>query len=167
MTYFKDLTKYSYNHDKEIDNTINIGWLNEDHFFDTEEPSDEVLANLWDFCKISVIQTRGLHECEFCTSGDFAQEEREGLKLALGSSEIRVFTSYGTSFAAPTLIYHYVKKHHYKLPVEFVTALINGPKPPDTVYFKLLKEEGLNWTNTHFFEEHAETYSVKGIFKRK
>jgi hypothetical protein len=103
---------------------------------------------LWQFCLISVVQTRGIYECDLCSSARTIAEERNGDSLALGSAEIRVFGEDGSIFAAPNLIYHYVKEHQYKLPEEFERALLDGPKPPSEEYFEKLENLELSWSAT-------------------
>ena len=48
-----------------------------------------------------------------------------------------------SSTVAPTLIFHYVQRHHYRPPQAFVTALLRGPAPPDPAYFARLQQLGL------------------------
>nr|WP_146610439.1 MULTISPECIES: hypothetical protein [unclassified Streptomyces] len=49
-----------------------------------------------------------------------------GASVALGSAEIHVFVESGECFASPDLIYHYVEKHGYLPPDDFVRAITNG-----------------------------------------
>ena len=65
--------------------------------------------------------------------------------MLLGTSEVRVFGEDGNIFAAPTLIYHYMKDHHYRPPDQFIMAVLDGPTPPDSAYFKRLQDVGLEW----------------------
>lgn len=148
MTYYKDLSEYGY-HDGMFyrPGTRNVGWLGLGHEFEQAEPSDEILDRLWSFCKISVAQMRGIHECEFCRDDSY-YAERKGEALLLGSSEIRVFSYGGEIYAAPTLIYHYVRSHNYRPPDEFIRALREGPAPESQEYFDRLKELGLEWNRT-------------------
>jgi hypothetical protein len=60
-------------------------------------------------------------------------------QLTIGSAEIRVFGERGAIYAAPTLIYHYVLEHRYKLPDDFVRGLLGGPRPPTDEYRALLR----------------------------
>jgi hypothetical protein len=152
MAYFDDLSRYAY-HGAAFyrPDTKNIGWLDPRHEFPKATPTGEVLDLIWEYCKISVAQMRGEHECEFCTSEirrDINLARRNGQKLLLGSSEIRVFGKGETIYAAPTLIYHYVSIHHYKPPNEFVMGLRDGPRPPSREYFRRLQEKGLDWNVT-------------------
>ena len=148
MTYYKDLSEYSYHGGAFYRHgTQNVGWLGLEHKFEQAKPADEILDKLWDFCKISVAQMRGIHECEFCR-GDSYFVERNGEKLLLGSSEIRVFSRDGDIYAAPTLIYHYMTSHNYSPPDEFIRALKGGPAPSSQEYFDRLEELGLQWNKT-------------------
>jgi len=65
--------------------------------------------------------------------------QRHGEQLRIGTAEIRVFGENGAIYAAPTLIYHYVLKHQYKPPGEFVRALLIGARPPSDDYRALLQ----------------------------
>jgi hypothetical protein len=42
----------------------------------------------------------------------------------LGDAEVRVTGRDGKVYAAPNLLYHYIEKHGYKPPDEFVEALM-------------------------------------------
>jgi hypothetical protein len=148
MTYYKDLSEYSYHNGAfHRPRTWNVGWLGLEHEFEQVEPTDGILDKLWSFCKISVAQMRGIHECEFCRDDSY-YAERKGETLLLGSSEIRVFSCDGETYAAPTLIYHYMKSHNYKPPDKFIRALKEGPAPETQEYFDRLKELGLEWNRT-------------------
>src|SRR5262249_33821693 len=149
MAYYADLTQYTY-HDSEFyrPGTKNIGWLSAGHEFEKTEPSEEVLEALWNFCRVSVAQMRGGHLCACCPPPELLGTERRGETLLLGTSEIRVFSESGEIYAAPTLIYHYVKEHHYQPPAQFVRALIAGPAPPSEAFFDRLRAVGLDWNRT-------------------
>jgi hypothetical protein len=149
MAYFEDLSDYTYFRlEFYRPRTKNVGWLDSAHEFPKTTPTHELLDLIWDYCKISVAQSRGLHDCEYCTSGSSNYVIRNGQPLLLGTSEIRVFAKDGVIYAAPTLIYHYVFVHHYRPPDEFVRALREGPRPPNQEYFERLNELGLEWNNT-------------------
>lgn len=148
MAYFEDLSPYVYYGPASRPGTKNVGWLERGHDFKTAKPSQELLDRLWRLCKTSVVQMRGVHECEFCAADDSFLAERNGERLLLGSSEVRVFSKDGDIFAAPTLIYHYVDVHHYRPPDEFLQALSEGPIPPAEEYFDCLRAVGLEWNET-------------------
>ncbi len=175
MTFFPDLSFYDYLRDNKVPER-NIGWLERGHEFERMAPSEETLDLLWSFCTISVMQTRGIHACDLCETRKTVHAVRHGVRFLLGTLEIRVFSKEGdrTSalkqrirekessglillrsspfpfaiYAAPTLIYHYVRTHHYKPPDEFLRALSEGPRPPAHEYFERLKKLNLEWKET-------------------
>jgi hypothetical protein len=153
MTYFSDLSEYTYVH-TAIDRPaeMNIGWLGIGHNFEKQEPSKQLLDLTWKFCSVSVSPTRGIHQCEFCSRGDWYICERNGQRLILGGAEIRVFSRNGATYAAPDLIYHYVLDHHYRPPDEFVQAMNAGLRPPDSEYFERLNRSGHEWRNKSFLD---------------
>jgi hypothetical protein len=151
MVYYKDMSAYWY-----IDvgmarrgrsPSLNVGWLAAGFEFPQAEPSEALLDRLWQYCKISIALRRGIHECDLC-SADGHHAEHNGEILLLGMSEIRVFAPEGAVYAAPTLIYHYVKAHHYLPPAGFLAALYNGPCPPEPAFFERLEELELEWYDT-------------------
>ena len=133
MAYFSDLSPYKYGFFWDgVPGALNIGWLALGHAFETAQPIDSDLDLLWMHCKVAVNASRGLHACEFCSnwSTDDFYATRNGEMLLLGFSEIRVIGPSGQSYAAPSLIYHYIREHHYKPPDSFLTALRTGLAPP-------------------------------------
>ena len=148
MAYLKNLSEYNYNKKFYVACTKAVGWLDSTQDYEKEVASERTLDLLWEFCSISVAQSRGLHECEFCIPEKIIYAERQGVKLLLGGSEIRVFAPSGDIYAAPTLIYHYVQAHKYKLPSEFMLALHEGSRPPNHLYFEKLRAIKLDWDTT-------------------
>ena len=125
MAYFADLTPYSYIRTAVHENQTNIGWLDSDHAFERGCVSEEVLAKIFALCKTAVNQTRGFHPCVFCSSGPMGiKATHNGTTLLLGSAEIRVPSRSGLVYAAPNLIYHYIKDHDYQPPKEFIDAVL-------------------------------------------
>lgn len=149
MSHFEDLSDYTYHNSAAYRaGTKNIGWLARGHAFERARPTEDVLQKVWDYCTVSVAQMRGVHDCDFCPPGEWYVAERNGQKLLLGTSEIRVFAHDGTIYAAPTLLYHYMLVHHYKPPDEFLRALSAGPRPPNPEYIQRLERLGLEWNMT-------------------
>jgi hypothetical protein len=150
MTYYEDLSYYCYvKRAAERAFVQNIGWLSNRYSFDKFDPPQDLLDALWSFCSVAVYQTRGWHLCELCSSPRWGiPEERAGRRLFLGSAEIRAFSKPGVIYAAPNLIYHYVSVHHYKPPDEFLSALMEGPRPPMPEYFDELEKHGYDWKIT-------------------
>jgi hypothetical protein len=140
MTHFDDLSDYEYSPKYRRPGTRNIGWLEAGYEYEKQEPREEVLEKLWRFCKIEIALARGGQFCAFCADKRVHFAEKNGERLLLGVSEIRVFSKGKTIYAAPSLVYHYMKAHSYKPPDEFLHALEEGPVPPDENYFDRLRE---------------------------
>jgi len=150
MAYFQDLSDYIYFSRHGSRGAVNVGWLERGRPFDQQSPSEELRSTLWRYCEVSVMQARGLHQCDLCPPpARLIVASRDGHGLRLGSAEIRVFSPDGKIYAAPNLIYHYVRTHHYKPPQEFLTALNEGPRPPSPEFFEHLRQTGLDWNETH------------------
>ncbi|MFG2904908.1 hypothetical protein ACGF13_07555 [Kitasatospora sp. NPDC048286] len=63
--------------------------------------------------KLSRSQTMGVHICELCPPGEDVS----------GDGEIHLYGDSGLSYAAPTMITHYVEAHGYVPPAGFLDAL--------------------------------------------
>lgn len=159
MAYYKDLSEYVYCRiGDSYPKAKNIGWLVAGQEFRTLTPTEALLDKLWNLCGVSVVQMRGIHECELCPNIEAGFATRNGENLWLGSAEVRVFSSSGDVYAAPTLIYHYVADHKYAPPEEFIRALSEGPTPPAQEYFERLSELGLEWRMTSAPAERPERF---------
>src|SRR5262245_48459535 len=121
--FYEDLSPYSYLlAEEETPRPLNIGWLDRAQPFETGGTTEDFRARLFEICKTPVNQTRGLHGCPFCAE-TIIIEERGREVLRLGSAEIRVIGAGSKIYAAPNLIFHYVRKHRYKPPEEFIRAV--------------------------------------------
>ena len=124
MAHYSDFSEYCYGQGTfHVPGTVNIGWLGASVNFDQMDPDEELLDLVWDYCKISVAQYRGILGCEYCHPRRSDVGERHGEMRLLGSAEIRVFADSGAIYAAPDLIYHYMTAHRYKSPDQFISAL--------------------------------------------
>ena len=144
MAFYEDFSFYEFFERYKKTKHINIGWLEDGYCFETADLPSDFLDKLWDFCNVLVIQTRGLHYCDFCAEKSKIVIHRNGVEHVLGDSEIRVFGERQV-FASPNMIYHYVQKHHYQPPAAFVKAVYDCPNPSSNEYFELLEKEGLPW----------------------
>jgi hypothetical protein len=144
MTYFPDLTSYTYYLSVSggaLANVtaLNIGWLERGKPFPIGEagwPNQTFLDSLALFFKgeIRVNRTRGFHVCEFCNQEAF-QHDGEGLEEELFcSDEIRILGPDGAVYAAPTMLRHYITVHKYKPPEQFIQAVLLGPRPSSRTY---------------------------------
>jgi hypothetical protein len=114
VTFFADLTPYTYLHPEEDPpNTVNIGWIDRWHPFPTGDTSAEFQARLERLCQGRVKQTRGFYSCDFCKGRDKPHS----------SAEMRVADA-GKIYAAPLLVSHYVAAHRYLPPAEFIAAVL-------------------------------------------
>lgn len=150
--FYPDLSPYNQG-SKEFEclNTIAIGWLDSKFPFPKESPSEIFLKHLLIHCKLPFLQTRGYHYCEL---NDHKLREpvtvgTDGDTTRLGSAEIRVIGDRKV-YAAPDLIYHYVKDHLYRPPDEFIYSVVNGIQPGEKRYQSLV-EMYENLVFTKFF----------------
>src|SRR5580704_9358902 len=135
MAHYEDFTEYCYGQAAyHVPGTVNIGWLGASLDFEQMEPDESLLDLVWDYCKISVAQYRGIHQCEYCGPHRSDVAERHGEMRLLGSAEIRVFSEAGAIYAAPDLIYHYMAVHRYKPPDQFISSARFGSHPFSRAY---------------------------------
>jgi hypothetical protein len=118
MTYFADLTPYTYlEHDDAPElPVVNVGWLDAEHAFPKGQAPDHLVAGLARRAEHPDQLTRGYHYCELC------QEAR-------GNGEIRVRDD-TRIYAAPTLVVHYITEHGYLPPEDFRAAASQPPSRP-------------------------------------
>jgi hypothetical protein len=122
--YFNDLSSYTYMSCGSDLNALSVGWLDELHDFPKGSVSERLLTRILALCYKPINQTRGFHLSPFLKPAPFGYPvEFKGKKMLLGSAEIRVQSNKGKSYAAPNLIYHYVKDCCYLPPQEFLDAL--------------------------------------------
>ncbi|MDR0286881.1 MAG: hypothetical protein LBI03_04115 [Clostridiales bacterium] len=65
MAYYPDLSDYCYG--GRADGSLNVGWLDNIHLFNTGIVSEKFLDGLWAFLHIPVNEYRGFHVCELCS----------------------------------------------------------------------------------------------------
>lgn len=130
MTYFPDLTPYSYQSTDPREPwsqlpRLNVGWLDAIHPFGTGEHPGGLDSVLTQLAQARVQQTRGYHYCELCLHmlGDDAYDAIELNLVAHGSAEFRVL-GHGVVYAVPELVIHYVTAHEYLPPADFCAAAL-------------------------------------------
>ncbi|EKQ51577.1 MULTISPECIES: ankyrin repeat domain-containing protein [unclassified Clostridium] len=162
MSYFEDLTNYSYFF---YENSKNVGWLDKTYTYAKGRVSKEFIDNLWEYMQGNLEKTRGYHNCNLCSvfNKEVFTTTHKGNSVKLGSGEIRVLSENGKiSYSAPNLIYHYIVNHEYKPPDEFVQAVLKGPKPGSSQYEKFLSSfredtlEGKYIKNIHIVQRGGE-----------
>lgn len=147
MAIYPDLTSYNYAPQFAAGAPLNVGWLGADTDLAETSPSSELMDALWAVTQVVVAPSRGFHFCELCGTEEVVTAQRLGERLLLGHAEIRVFGDAGEVYAAPDMLFHYVERHGYPPPVEFVRALTSSPRPPDAAYFRCLSDLGLSWSD--------------------
>lgn len=115
MAYFADLTAHTYAPTGDLD-ILNVGWLDDRRPFSVGPTSQAFQDALLELCKRPIILHRGFHICCYC------REQRQSPK---GNGQIRVLSSKGIWYAAPTLIHHYVSEHEYSPPTDFLDAVLS------------------------------------------
>lgn len=131
MTHCPDLSPYTYLAEFIPGGVkiLTVGWLGPAQDFPVAEPTADFLQTLGVLCREhrSAVM-RGYHVCGLDHDGD-----RPGYPYTipsdpaatlLGDAELRVVAEDGIWLAAPNLIYHYVRDHHYAPPAVFVEAVL-------------------------------------------
>ncbi len=152
MTYFPDLTRYRYMRPFLMEKALNVGWLAAGIPWPKGDVPSQFVHKLWMRCEHPVIETRGLHWCEFCSgqAGEIVSQAYSGKTMLVGSAEIRVWGTDGKVYAAPNMIIHYVIEHNYRPPNEFIQAVLDAPMPGSPEY----EARKLDW------ERRAEKFSA-------
>ncbi|MHB1910619.1 MAG: DUF7919 family protein [Acidimicrobiales bacterium] len=124
MTYFADLTPYSYGSDL-ADGAVNIGWLSPPHEFPIGVVPDSTVAEILRAVRRQPVnRMRGWHRCQLCENPPYpARMEVDGEIVTLGDAEIRVHDTEGMVYAAPSLVAHYIAEHRYLPPLGFIEAV--------------------------------------------
>lgn len=134
MTYYADLSAYEYtdlpDDGDDQHQHLNIGWLDASHPFAKGVLADEAVERLDNLRSSPVNQFRGSHACDFCLA-EISDQGLPGPALitalqevgALGNGEI-VVKGAKAWYHAPVLITHYIGRHGYLPPQEFVDAVL-------------------------------------------
>ena len=134
MAYFADLSPYAYGGEPQP-GVVHVGWLDAEHLIPRGPLPPGVLERLRALAKNPVELYRGLHHCERCCDLDCTGlsseeilhrfrtfDEMPGVR---GTGEIRV-SGDGLIYAAPVMIVHYIERHDYQPPREFIDAVMRA-----------------------------------------
>ncbi|MFI9507861.1 hypothetical protein [Nocardia sp. NPDC052566] len=131
MTYYDDLTEYSYwtrvSGGNRGEQALNVGWLDGAHPFRTGTLPLKLGERLLELCRRPCNLTRGFHVCTVCPPADRDEHRVRWTALTgtmIGNGEIRVTGPSGSLYAAPTLIVHYTHEHNYLPPRDFVEGVL-------------------------------------------
>ncbi|MDT0266838.1 hypothetical protein RM844_11100 [Streptomyces sp. DSM 44915] len=148
MTYYADLSPYTRAPDSVPAGVraLNVGWLSWTRRFprygrgQTPQDHDAFVAALALLCRDGRrAETRRFHPCGLAHR--IAEPRRPvrievaGRSVPLGNAEVVAVTADGTWLIAPSLVHHYVTRHRYRPPEEFVRAVLDarasagGPAP--------------------------------------
>lgn len=120
MSHYRDLTPWGELGRSE--GTLAVGWLAAGKPFARGAFPEDLLACL--LCRPAELLSMGTHRCELCmptaNDGPFVEE----LNYVAGGSTVHLVAgARGITYAAPELIYHYIRDHGYAPPEKFVAAL--------------------------------------------
>lgn len=114
-----------------------IGWLGSGHEFMTGDPPEDLvpllkehLADHW-----GIFAAAGKHDCEFCAAD--GRMHADSRNLFIPSSD--------TVYLAPGMIVHYIVKHGYLPPHEFIEAVRKCPPQGSENFMSFLKDFGTWW----------------------
>lgn len=119
-SYYEDLTPHTYSSDRGYKNVVNVGFLDKDKPFETGDVPDGFIKKLSDL--EDVHNHKGYHGCPFCSGA-------KGNKILMVKGK-------GIVYFCPDLIKHYVSKHNYKPPQEFIDNVMRIPEKKKEIYHK-------------------------------
>ncbi|MQS09804.1 hypothetical protein [Streptomyces alkaliphilus] len=139
MSYYPDLSPYHYLPSTVPEGVValNVGWLSWRRPYPKGKSPGSFVEALERLCKNNTTaKTRGLHSCRlfrgFKPSCGKVSLETDTGPITLGSSEIRVVTGKGEWLISPDLVFHYVTRHDYLPPEEFMKAVMELRLAPDS-----------------------------------
>jgi len=113
-----------------------VGWLEDGFDFSTGEVDGQLISRVKQIQdetrdRFSMYVYRGLHGCSLCRSGKASQGiDGSYTNLFIPGNECIYMVSGG--------IVHYLDKHSYSPPEEFISALLSCPLPSSTEYEEAL-----------------------------
>ncbi|SOD60455.1 hypothetical protein SAMN06297387_102136 [Streptomyces zhaozhouensis] len=139
MTYYADLSRYT-RHPAGVPSgvtALNVGWLSWTRRyprFARGRVPEEFAAALTLLCRDGQRErTSRFHPCGLPhLVGERRRPVRmrvAGEDVLLGNSEVVAVAADGTWLVAPSLIHHYVTRHRYRPPEEFVEAVLAARTP--------------------------------------
>ena len=129
MAYFADLSPYHFLEMQSRAALLNIGWLDTLRFRRGPTPPG-LLERIAVATPLLRNPTRGIHACEGC-GGEHVTEVLAGDKVLLGMSEVWFPSPMDeTVYIAPSLLFHYVRRHGYLPPEAFCEAVLALPLDP-------------------------------------
>lgn len=130
--WYEDLTECNNFGDLFPANHIAVGWLENGKSYTKGKIPEEIVNKIYELYNTSEIRHRfcGYHKCDFC---DYVNVE-------LGATTIWV-TYKEVIYNCPALIIHYIEKHNYRPPGEFIEAVLEYNHQDAMKYLKKLAEK--------------------------
>jgi len=122
--FIPDLSPHIYHIPTGHSGVLAVGWLDGKHEFPTGKIGVRVAWKIRRLVRQPVLMFRGLHTCEMCPvslGGNKAPPQE-----VLGNGEVWLESPDGVTYAFPTLLTHYIKRHNYLPPPAFVSAVKLG-----------------------------------------
>ena len=121
--HFDDLSPYSYTKMTSRASLRNVGWLTAESPFATGVAPPGLVEQISRATRIVRNPMRGIEGCAFC-GHEHIREVVAGETLLLGMSEVWIPSPANeVVYIAPSLLVHYVTRHQYLPPGEFVRAV--------------------------------------------
>jgi hypothetical protein len=120
---------------KDAPFAYSVGFLHKNDEYTHGEVPVSFMQRLFEYCASPVFKIKGFIICELCQEPEIGpvRAEYNGREIWVGTAEIRVLHN-GKVYASPDLIYHYITRHNYQPPNEFITAVLLGPLPGTNEY---------------------------------
>jgi hypothetical protein len=126
MTWFPDMARESMV--AAGDHVRAVGWLGAKQPYTQGPVPPDFVARLREFARLSGVSAevlhfgyfRGFHTCEFCG------RNRNSYNFGVPAGDVL--------FVAPAMIGHYVERHGYAPPAEFIAAVAASPLPGTPEY---------------------------------
>jgi hypothetical protein len=141
MTWFADLSECDYFGNACAKHLRAVGWLGDGKPFPTGSVDDRVLTKLSKLLKKpwQLVSFMGFHNCDFCPELDPDAKFWSGDFISYANLFV---PGQGTIYVCPEGIRHYIRKHGYAPPAEFIRAVAECPPMSSRAYFDALKAQG-------------------------
>ena len=106
-----------------------VGWINKTDPFPKGSVPKPILDKLWEFCKQPMGHGLKKDACQLCTLGSDSLVEYNGEQQAFDSWRLLLVANDTTLYLSPHVIFHYIVKHHYLPPQEFLDVALEMPSP--------------------------------------
>ena len=143
-TYFGDFFRHKW---------IAVGWLEASHPYPQGDVDQKLFEKLIALAAIAwqPLILPGFHNCSLCPEGSDLNPYLRTLhhryySVAMGCRNLWIpsVEEDGAIYVAPSLIVHYVLKHHYRPPPPFCEAVLRCPAMWSNQYFGALESRGID-----------------------